>query len=146
MPSATVLIIPSFIPFNTIIPIATLLVAMPTPLITSWQSHFFQFFVSSVCFLLFFLNRHLFALIWTNLFQTVDVPTVVTANTPGCQWYHKHPLTLSLQYSLSIYAACSWTRGTSGFHLYSSFVLPACAKGTHCPLWITLWLARSFIA
>lgn len=45
----TALIIPSFIHFNTVIPIATLLVAMPTLLITSWQSHFFWIPVSSLC-------------------------------------------------------------------------------------------------
>lgn len=49
LPSPTVLTVLSFIPFNTTIPIATLLVAMPTPLKTSWQPNFFQFSLGVFC-------------------------------------------------------------------------------------------------
>lgn len=85
------LIIPSFIPFNTTIPIATLLAAMPTPVITSLQYYYFQFFLSHLCVLNFFIF-----FMFTNLdkpSQTL-LPTAVTGNTLGCQWFHKHQLSL----------------------------------------------------
>lgn len=59
------------------IPIATLLVAMPTSVITSWQSHFF-----SCLFHLCDFPKSLS--VFTNLdqtSQTVDAPTVVAENS-----------------------------------------------------------------
>lgn len=141
MASPTVLIIPSFIHFNTVIPIATLLVAMPTLLITSWQSHFFQFSVSSVCvfFLLFFLKSSFICSNLDNSSQTEDMPTVVTENNPECRWFLH-------SYSLSICPVYSLTYGTSGFYSYSSFALRTFANDTVYPLWITAWLVGSFTA
>lgn len=108
---------------------------MPTLLITSWQSHFFWFPVSSVC-----CPSRKSSIICTNLddSRTRHTPTVVSTDTPRCQWwFHAH----------SVFALCTvWHMGRQGFHSRSPSAWRPSASDTGCPLRIAPWLAGSSIA